>query len=512
MANRWQRRGTRFTASTRRYNPGMTDSYDLLVVGGGINGVGIARDAAGRGLSVLLCERDDLASATSSASSKLVHGGLRYLERYEFRLVAESLAEREVLLRCAPHIVRPMRFVMPHVRELRPAWMVRAGLFLYDYLARRQTLPGSHRVDLRTAPYGAGLKPGVELGFVYSDCWVDDARLVICNARAATDLGARIATHTTCAAAARVAGSWRATLRGADGSESEVVARVIVNVCGPWAKTFLTEAVHQPTTFNLKLVQGSHIVVPRLYQGEHAFILQNDDRRVVFVYPYEDRYTLIGTTDVELSGGPGPCRASEPEIAYLCRAANRYFAQHLGAGDVVWSYCGIRPLFDDGSSNPSAITRDYVLRTDGTASEPPLLSVFGGKITTYRRLAERALEKLAPWFPGLPGPWTATAPLPGGAVAAAADNAYSGLPRELIAALRRRHGTLIDEVLGDARSVADLGVHLGADLYAREVDHFIHREWARTGEDVLWRRTKCGLHLTASERQRVDEYVRRRIH
>ena len=489
----------------------MTGSYDLLVVGGGINGVGIARDAAGRGLSVLLCESNDLGSATSSASSKLVHGGLRYLERYEFRLVAESLAEREVLLRCAPHIVRPMRFVMPHVRELRPAWMVRAGLFLYDYLARRQTLQGSRRVDLRAAPYGTGLKAEFKLGFAYSDCWVDDARLVILNARAASDLGAQIATRTTCTAATRVAGGWRVTLRATDGRESEVGVRAIVNVCGPWAKSFLTQAVRQPTTFNLKLVQGSHIVVPRLYDGEHAFILQNDDRRVVFVYPYEGRFTLIGTTDVELSGPPAACRASEAEIDYLCRAANRYFARHLEAGDVVWSYCGIRPLFDDGSSNPSDITRDYVLRADGSAGEAPVLSVFGGKITTYRRLAERALEKLAPWFPDLPGPWTAAVPLPGGGVVNL-ESCHAGLPGELLAALLRRHGASIGEVLGDARSVADLGAHMGADLYAREVDHFIRREWARTGEDVLWRRTKCGLHLTALEQQQVDDYVRQRVH
>jgi glycerol-3-phosphate dehydrogenase len=405
-----------------------------------------------------------------------------------------------------------MRFVMPHVRELRPAWMVRAGLFLYDYLARRQTLPGSHRVDLRAAPYGAGLKPGFKLGFAYSDCWVDDARLVICNALAASDLGARIATRTTCTAATRVAGGWRATLRAVDGRESEVAARAIANVCGPWAKTFLTQVLRQPTTFNLKLVQGSHIVVPRLYEGEHAFILQNDDRRVVFVYPYESRYTLIGTTDVELSGPPGPCRASEAEIAYLCRAANRYFARELGPDDVAWSYCGIRPLFDDGSTDPSAITRDYVLRADGSASEAPVLSVFGGKITTYRRLAERALEKLAPWFPGLPGRWTSTVPLPGGGADAGSEARYAGVPREILAALIRRHGTAIGEVLGDARTVADLGAHFGADLYAREVDYFVRREWACTGEDVLWRRTKCGLHLTALEQAQVDDYVRRRSH
>ena len=496
------------------------DTYDLLVVGGGINGVGIARDAAGRGLSVLLCESHDLGSATSSASSKLIHGGLRYLEHYEFRLVAEALAEREVLLHCAPHLVRPMRFVMPHVPQLRPAWMIRAGLFLYDYLARRQTLPGSHRVDLRKSPYGAGLKPGLELGFVYSDCWVDDARLVICNARAAADLGARIATHTTCTAAVRTDGRWRARLRDAAGCESDVVAKAIANVSGPWARKFLVDTVHQPATFNLKLVQGSHIVVPRLYDGEHAFILQNDDRRVVFVYPYERHYTLIGTTEIEFSGKPGPCEATEQEVAYLCRAANRYFSRELHARDVVWRYCGIRPLFDDGSSNPSAITRDYVLRVNGTVGEAPVLSVFGGKITTYRRLAERALEALAPWFPGARGPWTASAPLPGGEAvaggpAAATDTLggrYSGLPGQLVAALLRRHGTLIGEVLGDAESTGTLGAHLGADLYTREVDYFISREWARTGEDVLWRRTKCGLHLTATERQAVEDYVRQQVH
>jgi glycerol-3-phosphate dehydrogenase len=495
------------------------DTYDLLVVGGGINGVGIARDAAGRGLSVLLCESNDLGSATSSASSKLIHGGLRYLEHYEFRLVAEALKEREVLLRCAPHLVRPMRFVMPHVPQLRPAWMIRAGLFLYDYLARRQTLPGSHRVDLRKAPYNAGLKPGLEAGFIYSDCWVDDARLVICNARAAADLGASIATHTTCTAAARAGERWRACLRDAAGRESEVMVKAIVNVSGPWARKVLADVLQVPATFNLKLVQGSHIVVPRLYDGEHAFILQNDDRRVVFVYPYERHYTLIGTTDIEFSGEPGPCRASAQEVAYLCRAANRYFLRELKPRDVVWSYSGIRPLFDDGASDPSAITRDYVLRVDGRENEAPVLSVFGGKITTYRRLAERALDALAPWFPGARGPWTESALLPGGAVGAggsatAADTLggrYPGLPRPLIAALLRRHGTLIGEVLGDSESIRTLGEHLGADLYAREVDYFISREWARSGEDVLWRRTKCGLHLTPAERQAVENYVRQRV-
>jgi glycerol-3-phosphate dehydrogenase len=493
------------------------DTCDLLVVGGGINGVGIARDAAGRGLSVLLCERNDLGSATSSASSKLIHGGLRYLEQYEFRLVAEALAEREVLLRCAPHIVRPMRFVMPHARNLRPAWMIRAGLFLYDYLARRQTLPGSRQVDLRVAPFNGGLKTAIEKGFVYSDCWVDDARLVIFNARAASDLGARIMTHTRCTGARRVGGRWQVSLRNDADTESIVAAKAIVNVAGPWAGKFLAEVLGEPTTFRLKLVKGSHIVVPRLYEGRHAFILQNDDRRVVFVYPYEHRYTLIGTTDVEHVGEPGPCQATEAEIAYLCRAANRYFARQLNPSDVAWSYCGIRPLFDDGTTNPSAITRDYVFRVDGSRDAPPVLSVFGGKITTYRRLAERALEKLVPWFPGLPPAWTARVPLPGGdgwseALEATVREQYPGLPHGLLAELLGRHGTLIAEVLGDSRTVSDLGNHLGASLYAREVDYFIGREWARTGDDVLWRRTKCGLHLNAVQRGAVLEYVQHRVH
>ena len=494
------------------------DAYDLLVVGGGINGTGIARDAAGRGLSVLLCERNDLGSATSSASSKLIHGGLRYLEHYEFRLVAEALREREILLRCAPHLVRPMRFVMPHVPALRPAWMIRAGLFLYDCLARRQTLPGSHRVDLRKAPYSAGLKPGLEAGFIYSDCRVDDARLVIANALAAAELDVRVSTHTTCTGAVRTGRVWCVRLREADGRESEVAARVIVNASGPWAHDFLAGTLREPTPYRLKLVQGSHIVVPRLYEGEHAFILQNDDRRVVFVYPYEGRYTLIGTTEIECSGEPAACKASEAEVAYLCRAANRYFARALSAQDVVWRYCGIRPLLDDGSSDPSAITRDYVLRVDGDRGVAPVLSVFGGKITTYRRLAERALEVLAPWFPGMRGPWTATAPLPGGerceqgSVLDALSARYPGLPPALVATLVGRHGTRTGELLGEAGSLSALGEHLGADLYAREVDYFVMHEWARTGEDVLWRRTKCGLHLTASERQRVADYVSQRVH
>ena len=490
---------------------------DLLVVGGGINGTGIARDAAGRGLKVLLCEQHDLAQHTSSASSKLVHGGLRYLEQYEFRLVRESLGEREVLLRAAPHIVHPMRFVMPHVPALRPAWMIRAGLFLYDYLARRDTLPGSHGIDLRTPPFNDGLNAnaGLSKGFIYSDCWVDDARLVIANARAAADLGATVLTRTCCTAAHREGPRWRATLQAENALPIAVTSRALVNVTGPWAKQFINKNIYLTTPFALKLVKGSHIVVPRLYQGEHAFILQNDDRRVVFVYPYEQRYTLIGTTDVEHIGEPGECAASAEEIAYLCRAANRYFARSITAADVVWSYCGIRPLFDDGAKNVSTITRDYTLRVEGDADTAPVLSVFGGKITTYRKLAEHALEKLAEWFPRMKEPWTQRALLPGGDLGGLTPDEfrhqlqddYPALPAELLRSLAHRHGSAVCAVLGDAKTTTDLGEYFGGHLYACEVDYFVAHEWARNADDILWRRTKAGLHANASQKQALARHM-----
>ena len=491
------------------------DTYDLLIVGGGINGVGIARDAAGRGLKVLLCEQHDLAQHTSSASSKLIHGGLRYLEQYEFRLVSESLGEREVLLHAAPHIVHPMRFVMPHVPELRPAWMIRMGLFFYDYLARRQTLPGSHGIDLRAAPYNNGLKAGLSKGFIYSDCRVDDARLVIANARAAADLGATVLTRTACVTARRNGAHWRATLQPEYSAPVEIISRALVNATGPWVKQFINKNIYLATTFGLKLVKGSHIIVPRLYDGEHAFILQNDDRRVVFVYPYEEHYTLIGTTDVEHNGELGVCSASAEEVDYLCRAANRYFARTLAAADVVWSYCGVRPLFDDGARNVSKITRDYTLRVDGDTHNAPALSVFGGKITTYRKLAEHALEKLAEWFPQMRAPWTAQAHLPGGALGGLSLVQYvgkahaerPGLPVEFIYSLICRHGDATPDVLGHARTLADFGQHFGHTLYSNEVDYFVAREWAHTVEDVLWRRTKCGLHLNSLQKQTLGIYL-----
>lgn len=494
------------------------ERYDLLVVGGGINGAGIARDAAGRRLKVLLVERGDLGGATSSASSKLIHGGLRYLEQFQFRLVAEALAEREVLLRAAPHLVRPVRFVMPHLPARRPAWMIRIGLFAYDYLARRHALEASSAVDLRTSPYGAGFKPEFGKGFVYSDCAVDDARLVVTVARAASDLGATICPRTACVTAEPADGVWRAALSATNGRELQVEARAIVNATGPWVGEFLAKVIQRPAGFGVKLVKGSHIVVAKLYDGDHYCILQNDDGRVVFSCAYEGRYTLIGTTDVELGGTPGPCEASAAEIAYLCRAASRYFTRAITPDDVVWSYCGVRPLFDDGSSDPSAITREHVLHVTSGDGTPPVLSVIGGKITVFRRLAEKALAALAPWFPAMPGPWTREAALPGGELGEPTLEEFTNvrirrdipwLPASLRRALARRHGALTYDVVGRSASLADLGEHFGADLYAREVDYFVEREWARSPEDVLWRRTKAGLHLNGAQCTAVARQLER---
>ena len=480
---------------------------DVLVIGGGINGAGIARDAAGRGLKTVLVERGDLASATSSSSSKLIHGGLRYLEQYEFRLVAEALAEREILLRVAGHLVWPIRFVMPHVPELRPRWMIRIGLFLYDHLARRSLLPGSSAVRLAGA-YGNGLRPELKHGFLYSDCRVDDARLVVANAMAAREQGARILTATECVSGKRIDGGWRARLSNGE----EIEARAIVNAGGPWVKRVLNDKLNQPSRDAVRLVRGSHMVVPRLYDGDHAFILQNDDRRVVFMIPYGDHHTLVGTTDV-----PQPeAEAAQPsfaEVEYLCRAVNRYLAKPVQAGAAVWRYAGVRPLYDDGSSDPSAVTRDYTLRVDDDAGAAPVLSVFGGKITTYRRLAEEAVHRLAPYFPDLRPAWTGGKALPGsdfgGRTRAEARDAFFARHPDIatptLRAIFRRHGALASEVVGDG----GLGEAYGAGLTEREVRYFVDREWARSAEDVLWRRTKCGLLMSEAERRRVERVMGR---
>ena len=480
-------------------------NYDLLVVGGGVNGAGIARDAAGRGLSVLLVEKDDLASATSSWSSKLIHGGLRYLELYEFRLVAEALAEREVLLNVAGHLVWPARFVMPHVPELRPRWMIRAGLFLYDHLSRRASLPGSKAVRLDAPPYNDGLQAGLRHGFEYSDCRVDDARLVVANAADARARGARILTRTECLSARREQGAWIAALSGGE----QVKAKAVVNAAGPWVKRVLNGRLAQPSSDAVRLVKGSHIVLPRLYEGEHAFILQNDDRRVIFMIPYGDLHTLVGTTDIPVEDEDRPPEASAEEVAYLCRAINRYLARPVRPEEVVWSYAGVRPLYDDGTADPSAVTRDYTLRVDDEAGGAPVLSVFGGKITTYRRLAEHAMEKLAPYFPGLKPGWTHRTPLSGsdfgGVPRVEARDAFfqshPGLPESLLRPIFRRHGTHAQAVVGDG----DLGEDYGGGLTEREVRYFVEHEWARTAEDVLWRRSKAGLLMSPAQRERVAQ-------
>jgi glycerol-3-phosphate dehydrogenase len=479
---------------------------DLLVIGGGINGAGIARDAAGRGLAVVLVEKADLGAATSSASSKLIHGGLRYLEHYEFRLVAEALAERETLLRVAAHLTRPMRFVMPHVPQLRARWMIRLGLFLYDHLARRSLLPASRRVRLDLTPYGHGLRPDLRHGFVYSDCAVDDSRLVVANALDAQARGARVLPRTELLDARRSAGAWQARLSSGEG----LCARAIVNAAGPWVKQVLNARLGQPSADEVRLVQGSHIVVPRRYPGEHAFLLQNDDRRVVFMIPFEERFTLIGTTDVPLQDDAAAVRASDAEVDYLCRAASRYLATKLEPSEVVWRYAGVRPLYDDGSRDPTDITRDYTLRVDDDGGAP-VLSVFGGKITTYRRLAEHALDRLRPYFAHLAGRWTDRTALPGSDLDSREEvhrelrGRYRALPAAVVDGVFKRHGTLAAEVLGDGI----VGEHYGADLTERELRYFVEREWARSAEDVLWRRSKAGLHLDARQRARVAEALGR---
>lgn len=487
---------------------------DLFVVGGGINGAGIACDAAGRTLKVGLCEMHDFASATSSASTKLIHGGLRYLEHYEFRLVREALQEREVLLAKAPHLSFPMRFVLPHEPHLRPRWMLRLGLFLYDHLDWHMTLPKSEAVDLATSPFGRGLKPTFDNGFVYSDAWVDDARLVICNLKSAREMGARVWARHRCVSARRSAGGklWDIALEGPNGVSVKLQARGLVNAAGPWVKHFLDEQTEIRTPKRVRLIKGSHIVVPKLYEGDHCFILQNADNRIVFVIPYERDFSCIGTTDIPVESGEEAVCSPE-EIDYLCGIASHYMEKPVRPADVVWTWSGVRPLFDDGDDNPSAVTRDYHLEVDGGPDKAPLLSVFGGKITTYRRLAEHALRDLAPWYPHMGLPWTATRAVDGGEFADAptyeaafddfvngAAQAKKGLPKDLIRILVRRHGVCVDELLEDIGTVADLGRHFGGHLYEHEVRYLMREEWAMEPDDVLWRRTKEGLHMSPEQR------------
>lgn len=486
--------------------------HDLLIIGGGINGVGIARDAAGRGLRVMLVERGDLAGATSSASSKLIHGGLRYLEQRQFRLVREALAERETLLAVAPHLVKPLAFVLPLGPGLRPAWMLQAGLWLYDRLSGRRSLAASRRVDLASDPAGLPLKPEFKTGFRYMDCWADDSRLVLANAIDARALGACVMPRTHFVSAAREAGYWRVEIRLADGRPRQVAARVLVNAAGPWVGEVLQRLGGVRSRARIRLVKGSHLVLPRLHDGEDAYLLQNDDGRVVFALPFERHFTLLGTTDVALSEMPADPAITPDEADYLCRAVGRFFRCQPRPGDAVWSFAGVRPLYDDGKTDASRMTRDYVLELDDRDGAP-VLNLFGGKLTTYRRLAERVLALLARHFPAAGPPWTAMAPLAGGEmpggdlVAFMADlrRRYPLLDGQLLDAMARRHGSRVPRVLGDSQTMADLGEDFGGRLFAREVDYLMREEWAETADDVLWRRSKLGLSLTAEARLRLAE-------
>jgi glycerol-3-phosphate dehydrogenase len=500
---------------------------DVLIVGGGINGAGIARDLAGRGWRVVLVEQDDLASHTSSSSTKLIHGGLRYLEYHEFSLVRKALQEREVLLKSAPHIMWPLRFVMPHDPSMRPAWLIRLGLFLYDHLARREVLPGSRGIDLRTHPAGAPLQAGYTRGFVYSDGWVDDARLVVLNALDAQALGARILTRTRCTAAVRSASGWTATLQSGDGPSQTVRARALVNAAGPWAESFLrqqTRAAHGETlaTKQLRLVKGSHIVVPRCFDHDHAYIFQNPDKRIIFAIPYEGEFTLIGTTDQELHGDPRGARIDADEVAYLCAQASRYFSRPVTPADVVWSYAGVRPLLDDASGDPSAVTRDYLLEPNTDAA--PLLSVWGGKITTFRKLAEDAAGEVGRMLGEPRAAWTAGHALPGGDFSAwigaaqrpdtdferflvQVQQRHPWLPAPLARRLARAYGSRIGELLHGVHDLAGLGAEIAPGLHEADLRYLQATEWATCAEDVLWRRSKLGLHYTAAQRQQVHDWM-----
>jgi glycerol-3-phosphate dehydrogenase len=493
--------------------------YDIAVIGGGINGCGIARDAAGRGWSVFLCEKGDLASATSSASTKLIHGGLRYLEYYQFRLVREALMERETLWRIAPHIVWPLRFVLPHHKGLRPAWLLRLGLFLYDHLGGRKLLPPTRTLRLRNDVSGEPLKPEFTLGFEYSDCWVEDSRLVALNARDAANLGAIIAPRFRCMNGERQDGVWMLSMRDElSGEISQIKARTLVNAAGPWVGDVLALALRNDTPESVRLVKGSHIVVPKLYRHDRCYIFQNADRRVFFAIPYQHDFTLIGTTDLDYVGDPAAAAASDDEIAYLCTAASDYFKAPVTSDRVVWSYSGVRPLYDDGASEAQAATRDYVLKLDAPPDGPALLSVFGGKITTYRRLAESALALLTPYLPAARRAegWTGKAPLPGGdfpvqgfaAQVKAIQTRYPFLEPALTLRLVRAYGALVPEILGNAKSPADLGRIFGADLTEAEVRYLAHREWAMTADDIVWRRSKLGLRLSKAQIVEIDDYLK----
>lgn len=491
--------------------------YDIFVIGGGINGCGIARDAAGRGYSVALAEMNDFASGTSSGSTKLIHGGLRYLEYYEFRLVREALMEREILWAMAPHIIWPLRFVLPFQKGgIRPAWLIRLGLFIYDHLGGRKLLPATTTLDLRRDPAGKPLKPLFGKAFEYSDGWVDDARMVVLNARDAADRGARIFSRSRVVSARREADFWSIEIKDHEtGAVNSVRARMLVNATGPWVDKVLSEAMGNSGVHNVRLVQGSHIVVRKKFNDSRAYFFQNPDNRIIFAIPYERDFTLIGTTDHDYTGDPRDVKITPEEVNYLCAAASEYFVEPIRNDDIVWTYSAVRPLYDDGASKAQEATRDYVLKVEGNTGEAPLLNVFGGKLTTYRRLAEHAVEKIGEKI-GVRGmPWTAASHLPGGdfpptgyaAEVRKLKERYSFLGEHHAERLVRSYGTRAHDLLGSASTSADLGRHFGHDLYECEVRWLMLQEWARTSGDVLWRRTKLGLRLSQEEAKNLEEYM-----
>jgi glycerol-3-phosphate dehydrogenase len=492
--------------------------FDLAIIGGGVNGCGIARDAVGRGNSVFLCEMNDLASGTSSWSTKLVHGGLRYLEYYEFRLVREALIEREILWQIAPHIIRPLRFVLPHHNGLRPAWLLRLGLFLYDHIGGRNLLPPTRTVDLTRDEVGLPLAPNRFVkGFEYSDCFVDDARLVILNARDAADRGAEIRTRSRAVEINQADGIWHVTTENTfTGERSSIKAQVLVNAGGPWVEQVLASGAGVNARAKVRLVQGSHIVVPKLYAHDRAYMFQNSDGRIVFAIPYQTDFTLIGTTDRDFVGDPSKVTASSEEIKYLCDSVSEYLAKPVRPEDVVWTYAGVRPLYDDGASEAKAATRDYVFELD-TPGGAPLLSIYGGKITTYRRLAEEALERLSPYLRSAKARegWTAKSPLPGGdldvsavaALTAEVQRNYPFLTPAHADRLVHAYGTRAVKLLGTAKSMADLGQSFGATLTEKEIKYLMSLEWALTAEDIVWRRSKLGLRLTADQIAAIDTWI-----
>ncbi|HLZ05082.1 MAG TPA: glycerol-3-phosphate dehydrogenase [Bradyrhizobium sp.] len=492
--------------------------FDLAIIGGGVNGCGIARDAAGRGNSVFLCEMNDLASGTSSWSTKLVHGGLRYLEYYEFRLVREALIEREILWQIAPHIIRPLRFVLPHHAGLRPTWLLRLGLFLYDHIGGRHLLPATRSVDLAHDVVGRPLIPGrYTKGFEYSDCFVDDARLVALNARDAADRGAEIRTRTRATEIRQSDGIWQLNVENTMTKQRSMIrARVLVNAGGPWVEQVLNSGAGVNARAKVRLVQGSHIVVKKLYEHDRAYMFQNADGRIVFVIPYQDDFTLIGTTDRDYHGDPAEVRATDEEIAYLCSSVGEYLAKPVTPDDVVWTYAGVRPLYDDGASEAKAATRDYVFELD-TPGGAPMLSIYGGKITTYRRLAEEALERLSPYLQSTKARegWTGKSPLPGGdldvsalpALTAELQRNYPFLSLEHASRLAHAYGTRASKLLGTAKTLADLGESFGATLTAAEVNYLMTSEWAVNAEDIVWRRSKLGLRMSKEEIAALDGWI-----